>query len=402
MGVDVRTRSEADIREVPPDQFFTTDLPQLLETNGEVAARSAAHLELAPLTLWVGANPYFLTGEGTQLSGGPGEADGGTVVQFSAEAFSLWVQEVKSMLALLVTGGAKVVSGDSNAALGWDAVLRSITDGRAVYEPNSVPLVDRSGNPLDVSQSFGPDADDAEMGWFLQQTGFLVLRGWVDANVRAEIDADIDSGLASARRDDPRRWWATLANGDEACVRLKHFDDISETGQKLGASRAYERICALTGDTFAFPASWIESLIKPSGVSEGPSEIAWHKDCWQGKHAYFCSGVTIGVLLTPSDEQTGGLHVMAGSHRTNFPAADRHIDQIDLPTVALYGEPGDLTVHLSCAMHYTSAPKVGSRRLMYAGYALLDEESGTGVDNNYTIKHAQWSRAVSNSWQVYA
>jgi hypothetical protein len=112
--------------------------------------------------------------------------------------------------------------------------------------------------------------------------------------------------------------------------------------------------------------------------------------------------MTIGILLAPSNEVTGGFHVMAGSHRANFPAVDRNIDDVDLPTRFLYGEPGDVTVHLSCAMHETTPPRTGERRVMYAGFSLVNRSTGEGIDNRYSIKHSEWSEAVSAAWQTYA
>jgi phytanoyl-CoA dioxygenase PhyH len=403
MTVDVRLRSDDDIRTISPGEFFANELPSILEKTGPLAARGARYLGLGPITVRAGGSTFTLRPGPATIGVSAGEGtDSAVAVAMSGAAFSDWVQEIRSMLALLVTKDADVQSGDANAALGWDAVLRAMVDGRGVYEPGAVPLVRPDGSPLDIGKSFTPDADDAEMGWFLEQTGFLVLRGWVDAGTVQTIGTDIDRGLAGAQRDDPHRWWARLENGGQACVRLKHFCEISAAGKMAAESDTFRRICGLTGDAFAFPPSCIEALIKPAGVLAGPSEIRWHKDCWQGRHPFFCSGLTIGILLAPSSEQTGGFRIMAGSHRANFPAVDRDIDAIDLPTRTLYGEPGDLTVHLSCAMHETLPPRQGERRLMYAGFSLVDRATGAGVDNRYSIKHSAWSDAVSSAWQVFA
>ncbi|MFI9842502.1 phytanoyl-CoA dioxygenase family protein [Nonomuraea sp. NPDC051941] len=403
MTIDSRTRVYQDVRTIEPHAFFSRELSGLLEKNGPLAARAATLLEVGPIVLRIDDAIYTLAPAADTISISNGAAGPGAVnVEIGSAPFSDWVQDLRSMLALLVSGDARVSGADSNAALGWDVVLRAMVDGRPMYEPGSVTLTHLDGSPLDVNKSFTPADDDAEMGRFLDQAGFLMLRGWFGADTVAALSEDIDRGLRTARRDDPHRWWAKLDDGTETCVRLKHFDRISEASKSVSESALLQRICRLTGDSLAFPPSWVESLVKPSGVVEGPSEIRWHKDCWQGKHPYFCNGVTIGILLTPSNELTGGFRVMAGSHRTNFPAVDRNIDAIDLPVRLLYGEPGDLTVHLSCTMHETIAPGQGERRLMYSGFSLVDTASGTGVDNRYPIKHSDWSNAVSSAWDVYA
>jgi hypothetical protein len=402
VGIDVRTRTDADIRGVEFAAFFDHEFPPLVAAHGAIAARSAARLALPPLTLKVGGSAQSLLPTPATIAIVQAERADAVIVEMGPAAFSDWVQELRTMLALLVSADAVVVKGDPNAALGWDAVLRTIIDKREIYEPGSVPLTNRDGSTLDVLRSFGPDADDAEMRWFLEQAGFLMLKGWVDPDRVAAIYEDMDTAIAMATRTNPHTWWAELQDGTERCVRVKHFCEISETGRLEAESAAFRRVCDLTGVDFPMPAPCIEALIKPAGVVAGPSEIRWHKDCWQGRHAFFCSGLTVGILVTPSNEETGCIRVMAGSHRTNFPAVDRAIDAIDLPVRSLYGEPGDLTVHLSCTMHETIPPISGERRLMYAGFSLREPDGESGVDNRYAIKHADWSNAVSSAWKVYA
>src|SRR5204863_4459937 len=143
------------------------------------------------------------------------------------------------------------------------------------YEPGSVTLTNSDGSPLDIDKSFTPDADDAEMGRFLEQAGFLMLRGWLDKDVVSTIYDDINRGLSTAERNDPHRWWAKLDSGEEACVRLKHFCDISPAGKSAAESDVLKRICGLAGDAFAFPPSCIEAPIKPARVRTGPCVIRW-------------------------------------------------------------------------------------------------------------------------------
>ena len=59
----------------------------------------------------------------------------------------------------------------------------------------------------------------------------------------------------------------------------------------------------------------VEALFKPIGVTEGISDIPWHKDCGIGRHSYECCGMTVGISVTGADETSGQLRVLAGSHR---------------------------------------------------------------------------------------
>ena len=83
----------------------------------------------------------------------------------------------------------------------------------------------------------------------------------------------------------------------------------------------------------------------------------------------FCSGLTVGICLTPVDEAHGGLDVVAGSHRANIARAQ--VDRgLDLPAVTLRADRGDLTVHMSCALHRSTHPASRERRVAYTGFAL--------------------------------
>jgi ectoine hydroxylase-related dioxygenase (phytanoyl-CoA dioxygenase family) len=83
----------------------------------------------------------------------------------------------------------------------------------------------------------------------------------------------------------------------------------------------------------------------------------------------YCSGLTIGICLTPVDDAHGGLDVVAGSHRANI--ARTQTDRgIDLPSVTLRADRGDVTVHLSCALHRSTHPTSRERRVAYTGFTL--------------------------------
>jgi ectoine hydroxylase-related dioxygenase (phytanoyl-CoA dioxygenase family) len=82
----------------------------------------------------------------------------------------------------------------------------------------------------------------------------------------------------------------------------------------------------------------------------------------------FCSGLTIGVCLTPIDDDHGGLDVMAGSHRANIARAQ--LDLLDLPAVTLRAARGDVSVHMSCTLHRSTHPTSRERRVAYTGFAL--------------------------------
>ncbi len=113
----------------------------------------------------------------------------------------------------------------------------------------------------------------------------------------------------------------------------------------------------------------IEALFKPIGVTEGISDIPWHKDCGIGRHSYECCGLTVGISVTGADDVSGQLRVIAGSHRALVWSGIRQPD-LDLPDVPLPTRTGDVTLHLSCTMHMAQPPVERERRVMYSGFSL--------------------------------
>jgi hypothetical protein len=137
-------------------------------------------------------------------------------------------------------------------------------------------------------------------------------------------------------------------------TRFLELASIAGAGHQFGTRRAHNRI---------------EALFKPIGVTEGISDIPWHKDCGLGRHSYDCCGVTVGISVTGADDTSGQLRVLAGSHRALIWSGVRQPD-LGLPDVALPTETGDVTIHLSCTMHMAQPPVDRERRVMYTGFGL--------------------------------
>jgi ectoine hydroxylase-related dioxygenase (phytanoyl-CoA dioxygenase family) len=104
-------------------------------------------------------------------------------------------------------------------------------------------------------------------------------------------------------------------------------------------------------------------------VTEGISDIPWHKDCGIGRHSYECCGLTVGISVTGADAVSGQLWAMAGSHRALVWSGVKQPD-LDLPEVPLPTRTGDVTLHLSCTMHMAQPPVEQERRVMYSGFGL--------------------------------
>ena len=290
------------------------------------------------------------------------------------------MQEVLTATALTTARTADIRHGSATDFNDWDIVLRAMIDARPVYEPGTIELRGREGEPLDLGRSFSPEDDDTDMAHFLAQAGYLHLRGWFDPAQMDVIADDIDRALPTYAPDDGRSWWATLADGTDRCVRLQHFVEHSPTTAALLDDPRYLRIAGLADDGYRrgpFGGNIIEALVKPIGVVQGISDLPWHKDCSIGRHPYRCCGMTVGISVTGADDTSGQLGVVAGSHRASISHQLR--PDLDLPIVPLPTETGDLTVHLSCTLHMSTPPVTHERKVMYTGFGLPPRAGDTGA-----------------------
>jgi hypothetical protein len=128
----------------------------------------------------------------------------------------------------------------------------------------------------------------------------------------------------------------------------------------------------ITGDNLCGStegAGWLgaEGLIKPLDIKTGLSDLPWHKDCGQGRHSYYCNGLTVGISVTGADEHSGALGVVPGSHRANVQTAGKDTS-LDLPAIKLVTQTGDLTVHCSDTLHRAHPPTERPRKVVYTGF----------------------------------
>lgn len=385
-SVDTRTRPVGAAPTVDAATFWETEWTSALARNGERAASDAERLGLPPLAIAVDGEVWTLRRGDRRLEAVPG-SDGATLrVALDSDAFADLVHERRTAIGLAVAGRVDA-DGPANAAFhAWDPVLRSVLDGRGVHRPGDVTLRALDGSPLELDQRFhvgdlgdpgAPGDRSAEAAHFLAEAGFLLLQGVFTSEEIDALDADLARATAAARPDDGRSWWASTGTGERYPCRILDLAERSAALRDLFADPRYLAIGELLddghrpGDPFGehFADVTAEGLVKKVGSVDGLVCLPWHKDCSRGGHSMYCSGLTVGICLTPVDEAHGGLDVMAGSHRANI--AGVQVDQgLDLPSVRLRADRGDLTVHMSCALHRSTHPVSRERRVVYSGFTL--------------------------------
>lgn len=330
-------------------------------------------LDAPPLTIEVGDARWTVARDGNGISVRDGMAEGALVVTLSPEQFSDWAQNQTLFNGFMTARNLSVRGGGAAEVSLWDSRWLGLLEGWPVVD-DALTFLDRHGAPLDLAQSFTQGDDPDDIRHFLREAGFLRLRGWLDPADMDAISAEIDRVLPDYVEGDGKSWWATLADGSRVCVRLQEFVEHSPTTARILSSERWDRLRTLLGgaDTLVrapVEGLIIEALIKPVGVISGPSDLSFHRDCHLGRHAYKCATLTIGVSLSESGEQHGGLRVIAGSHRLAMPVEIART-RPSLPVVALDTDKGDLTVDLSCALHEATAPKTAERRVMYTDLTL--------------------------------
>jgi hypothetical protein len=386
-SVDTRSRELGAAGSVDPDAFWAGEWRDAIARHGERAAADAHRLGLAPLAIAVDDDVWTLgLGEhGIEIVPGRETA---VEIALDRDAFSDLIGERRTALGLVIGARAAGDPAANDLFCAWDPVLRSALDGRGVYRSGDVTLRAPDGSPLELDQRFRLGEQPAAAAHFLAEAGFLLLTGVFSDDGIDAIDADLARAVAAARPDDGEAWWAATRNGDRYPCRILNFERKSDSLQATFGAPRFRAIGEILGDGHRpgdpfgehFAAVTAEGLVKRVGSVEGLACLPWHKDCDRGGHSMYCSGLTIGICLTPVDEAHGGLDVMAGSHRANIARAqtDRGLD---LPIVTLRAARGDVTVHLSCTLHRSTHPKSRERRVAYTGFTLPPRPGATPAAN---------------------
>jgi hypothetical protein len=367
--VDVRTRTAADVREVDAPAFFGDELPQRFVERGELAVPGARHLGLRPFAVEVDGASWTMSFDGERFTVDPGAEGAHARVRLDPEGLHDLVNDLRTPTGFFTGGDLDMPSGRLDHFLDWAVVLRSVLDGQRVHVPGDIDL-----GHLDLTRGFDPGSDPAEQAQFLAEAGFLHLTGVFDEAEMAAVSADMDAAAPTYADGDGRSWWARTSDGVDRLVRMQRFHEASPATRALLADERLLRIGELFDDGHRLGkpgsnANVLEALIKPIGVVQGISDVPWHKDCSLGSHSYRCCSLTVGISVTGADAGSGQLGVVAGSHRALIQSAFVRRG-LDLPQVELPTATGDVTVHLSCALHMAHPPVTRERRVLYTDFSL--------------------------------
>lgn len=367
MSVDLRTRVDSEQAPVEAGRFFRETLPARLDAHHAGIEPGAQRLPLKALCIETEGEPWTLAWDGdarrvTVTPGRRGEAR----VRLDADQLSDLVNDQSTPIALMSNRLLDMPEGGLPDFLNWWLVLRAALDDRRIHVPGDVTF-DR-----DVRRSFTPDDSDDRMRAFLEDAGYLHIRGVFSEEEMAAVEADFPKAAPHYAKGDPNAWFATTKDGVERLVRMEGFDRHSAATAALLDDDRFQRIGRIPGlghEPRRRQGARAGALTKPIGVVKGISDVPWHKDCSLGRHSYECCSLTVGISVTGADAESGQLRVVPGTHRALVWPAPCVQPGLDLEPLDLPTRTGDVTVHLSCTQHMSQPPVKRTRKVLYSAFA---------------------------------
>jgi ectoine hydroxylase-related dioxygenase (phytanoyl-CoA dioxygenase family) len=287
-----------------------------------------------------------------------GDAGARTVIELAPELWSELAHDLESAPGLLYAGRVRCTRGDAMRFVRWEPGLRAMYHGRPIFSPGRADLRDRRGQPLDPARGFALGDDRADMAHFLRTAGYLLARGVFTRAETASLAQRAHALEARARKGDKRSWWGRNAAGEEVLCRVTHCDALDEEYCRLARDPRIMGLAALSHHALVPREHWgdgISVLIKNPGMTEGLSDLPWHRDCGMGGHAAICPVLIVSIYLAPSRPETGELRMLPGSHEASlgfFEATDPRAPR----GVGVAADPGDVTLHYGDIMHAAPPP----------------------------------------------
>ena len=364
--------------------FHREELPRRLAAgHGAIAAADDALPSLGGLAFRLPSGEAFTY---QPCAGGvdvvPGDAAAHTVIELAPEQWSELVHDLESAPGLLYAGRARCASGDAMRFVRWEPALRAMYHGRPIFSPERAELRDRRGGPLDPSRTFTLADDRAEMAHFLRSAGYLLAKGVFTPEQTRGLQDRARAHEARAQKGDKRSWWGRNAAGEEVLCRVTRCGESDEDLRGLARDPRIAALAALSHHPLVPRDRWgdgVAILIKNPGMTEGLSDLPWHRDCGMGGHASMCPVLIFSIYLAPSRPETGELRMLPGSHEASlgfFEATDPRAPR----GIGLAADPGDVTLHYGDIMH-AAPPPTGTgpfRKCVLLAYARADAYNHRG------------------------
>jgi hypothetical protein len=331
--------------------------PNVLESAARDVASAGA------ITFLVDNEAVTYAVEGSTIRIREGQDNGEVAVRLSRLAWDDMVDQVRTVINLLLSNDLAFERGGFEQLAEWDPILRYLHAGIPPYDPARADFHGR-----DPRAVFTLDTSDDELAAQLQTVGYLHVKAVFDTEEMQVANREIDRLAAEARPGDEQSWWVTAGDDTRVLCRLVYATLRSPVLAALENGPRVRRLGTLINPTLRAAPDRMEGsavLLKVPGNSSGLSNIPWHQDCGMGGHAIMCPALSVGIQITGSASSTGNLQVVPGSHGQAIHYRwEQRLQQV--PIVSIDTEPGDVTVHIQDLMHASPRPTgPGGRRTMY-------------------------------------
>ena len=339
-------------------EFHEFELPRRLASgNGAQAAMAVRKLgSIAFRTPEGRAYTYLADGDGIAVRPGDEQAD--TVIEIDPEIWQGIVHDYESAPGLLYGGRVKCTRGKAIRLVSWEPGLRAMYTGRPLHDPKAVRLKDRHGNALDTEQAFTLESEREDMAHFLRTAGYLFVRGVFSSDEIAGFREEALALRGEAAKGDKLSWWGKNADGEEILCR------VTRAGAKprLSSIPVDPRLLSLKDlsdyelqHRRASSDEGVSVIYKQPNMTEGLSDIPWHRDCGMGGHSVMCPILIVSVFLTEASPETGELRMLPGSWTGTIGYMDPN-DPESPPGARFHAREGDVSLHYGDVMHAAPPP----------------------------------------------
>ncbi len=348
------------------DDFHRRILPaRLAAGNGALAFADASRI--GPIAFQVGDRSWTYLPRDGGIALREGDSEAQTVVGLDLLFWQGLAHDLESAPGLLYPGRARKVRGDLMRFVRWEPALRAMFHGRPLFDPDRAELPGFHGGALDPLQCFTLDDDPEEMAHYLRTAGFLRARGVFDAEEVERFRGHASRLRAEALEGDRKSWWAKDAEGNALCCRVTRGGAEPELAALPVDPRLVKLVSLADGDLAprgAHLEEGVSILWKTPGMTEGLSDLPWHRDCGMGGHATMCPLLIATINLEEGTPEAGELRVLPGSHAASYPFIDAR-DPKAPRGFSLGTGPGDVSLHYGDIMHAAPPPsrKEGPHRI---------------------------------------
>ena len=103
---------------------------------------------------------------------------------------------------------------------------------------------------------------------------------------------------ARARPGDSKSWWGKNTREEEICTRVLCGGEESELAVLYEDPRITRLIPAMPAGLRANKAGSVDGvtvIYKTPDMSDGLSDLPWHRDCGMGGHAHMCPAINLSI-----------------------------------------------------------------------------------------------------------